>query len=118
MDDWADTQIPVDGTEGCLPALVKLKRERYPHLRVILSIGGGAGSAQFPAVAADRGRTKRFCETVVLMVQRYQLDGIDSRWSQCLTIYRHKSIASHAEISRLGQSTGSIPKHKHKVQTS
>lgn len=81
LDAKADFQLPIDGTQGCLPALVKLKTEKYPHLRILLSIGGGSGSTQFPSVAADGTKTRRFCETAKEIVLRYHLDGIDGKYN-------------------------------------
>lgn len=77
----ADTEVDVEGTRGALPALVKLRDEKFPHLRVLLSIGGGSGSANFASVAADKNRTARFCESAKNMVLRFGLDGIDSTTS-------------------------------------
>lgn len=76
-DLHADTQIAVDGTRGVLPALVKLKKEGFPHLRVLLSIGGGSGSKDFPSIATDSSKRKKFCETARQIVDDFELDGVD-----------------------------------------
>lgn len=57
-------------------ALKSLKQSKQP-LRILLSIGGGSGSKQFPEVAADDAKRKRFCETARRMVDRWDLDGVD-----------------------------------------
>jgi chitinase len=76
-----DAQIHVDGTSGALPALVKLRNESYPHLKVLLSIGGGSGSKLFPEIAKDPKKRTRFCESALEFVERFGLDGIDSQYS-------------------------------------
>ena len=78
-DDWADDKIEVDGTNGCLRACVALK-QRFSHLRVILSIGGsGKGGEQFAQVAADPNKTETFASTARQLVDSYHLDGVDSK---------------------------------------
>lgn len=78
LDDKADTQLPVDGEQGCLAALAKLKRQ-HPHIKTLLSVGGGSGSAEFPAVAASIQRREAFVRTARELVDRFGLDGIDSK---------------------------------------
>jgi hypothetical protein len=82
MDEWADAKIPVDGTKGCLNATVQLK-QRKPELKVILSVGGGSGSKQFPEVAACVEKRHRFAVTCKLLVEEFGLDGVDS---MCINI--------------------------------
>jgi len=80
-DDWADDKIDVDGTKGCLRACVALKSQ-HPHLKVILSIGGGGkGSENFAAVAADPTKRNTFAVTARQLCDTYQLNGIDSAFS-------------------------------------
>ncbi|RPB19669.1 hypothetical protein L211DRAFT_591992 [Terfezia boudieri ATCC MYA-4762] len=79
-DEWADTQIEVDGTHGCLQAFGKLKLE-YKHLKVILSVGGGGnGSQHFAQVASDASSRGIFANTAKQLVVQYGLDGIDIDW--------------------------------------
>ncbi|KAJ5630130.1 Endochitinase B [Penicillium herquei] len=79
-DEWADTQMPVDGAEGCLRAFVQLKQQ-YSQMRVILSVGGGGkGSENFAAVAHDPTRLETFVRTARELVDQYGLDGIDIDW--------------------------------------
>jgi len=78
-DDWADDKIEVDGTNGCLRACVALK-QRFSHLKVILSIGGGGkGSEHFAQVAADPSKRRAFASTARQLVDSYGLDGVDSK---------------------------------------
>ncbi|KAJ4169303.1 hypothetical protein NW754_016337 [Fusarium falciforme] len=46
-DEWADAGAPVDGVQGGLGSLMHLK-QKHPHLRVVLSVGGGNSSEVFP----------------------------------------------------------------------
>ncbi|KAF2400371.1 glycoside hydrolase [Trichodelitschia bisporula] len=79
-DEYADTQISVDGTQGCLRAFVGLKRQ-YTHLKIILSIGGGSSDpATFASVAADPTTRERFGASARELVDAYGLDGIDVDW--------------------------------------
>jgi len=77
-DEYADTQIEVDGTKGCLNALVALKKQ-YTHLKVLLSIGGaGEGSIAFAKVAGQSSTRSHFASSARAIVDTYKLDGIDS----------------------------------------
>ena len=77
-DDWADDKIEVDGTNGCLRACAALK-QRFAHLKVILSIGGsGKGGEHFAQVAADAVKRETFASTARQLVDSYRLDGVDS----------------------------------------
>ncbi|KAJ5228970.1 hypothetical protein N7489_009678 [Penicillium chrysogenum] len=79
-DEWADTQMPVDGAEGCLRAFVQLKQQ-YSKMRVILSVGGGGkGSENFAAVANSRSRLDTFVRTARGLVDQFGIDGIDIDW--------------------------------------
>jgi chitinase len=76
-DEWADLQMDVDGAKGCLGSFMILK-QRYPHLKVVLSIGGGAASQNFASVAANPVARDNFARTAYSLVQASGLDGIDS----------------------------------------
>lgn len=92
-DEWADTQMPVDGAEGCLRAFAQLKQQ-YSKMRVILSVGGGGkGSDNFAAVANSRSRLDTFVRTARELVDQFGIDGIDGR-----------TITSNSEVSaKLGR---------------
>ncbi|OKL59468.1 hypothetical protein UA08_05106 [Talaromyces atroroseus] len=79
-DEWADSQMPVDGTEGCLRAFTQLKQQ-YPQLKVILSIGGGGkGSENFASVARNPSAVAMFASSARALVDQFGLDGIDIDW--------------------------------------
>ena len=68
----------VDGAYGCLGSLITLKREN-PHLKVLLSIGGGGNSSEnFSSVAAAASTRDTFARSAVSLVKNGGFDGIDS----------------------------------------
>ena len=76
-DEWADSQMPVDGTQGCLRAFAQLKQQ-YSEMRVIISIGGGGkGSENFASVARNPAAVENFAQTARGLVDQFGLDGID-----------------------------------------
>ncbi|KAE8356293.1 glycoside hydrolase [Aspergillus coremiiformis] len=81
LDGYADTQIRVDGETGCLNAFKKLKTD-YPHLKVMVSIGGKSGSSGFPLLAAHEGSRRTFASLARDLVDKYGFDGIDVNWEQ------------------------------------
>ncbi|KAF1986138.1 glycoside hydrolase family 18 protein [Aulographum hederae CBS 113979] len=79
-DEWADTQMEVDGTRGCLKSFAALKT-RYTTLKVILSVGGGGkGSEPFAAIAHSPALRDNFARSARAIVDSYGLDGIDIDW--------------------------------------
>jgi chitinase len=77
-DEYADTQIEVDGATGCLGSFMRLKQQ-HEHLRLILSIGGGAASHNFAHVAASAATRDYFGKSVRGLVDASGFDGIDSK---------------------------------------
>ncbi|RDW82659.1 chitinase-2 [Coleophoma cylindrospora] len=78
-DEWADLQMPVDGASGCLGSLMQLKAQ-HQHLKVILSIGGGAGSQNFASVASSALKRDNFGRSARGLVDASGFDGIDIDW--------------------------------------
>lgn len=80
-DEHIHYQVDIDGTNGCLRACTQRKRQN-PSLKIILSIGGGDGSsaAHFADVAGHRQKVQRFLESAKILVDKFQLDGIDVDW--------------------------------------
>ncbi|RAL02375.1 glycoside hydrolase family 18 protein [Aspergillus ibericus CBS 121593] len=79
-DEWADTKMPVDGTNGCLRAFAQLKPQ-YSKMKLILSVGGGGkGSENFALVARSQARTETFVRSARALVDQFGLDGIDVDW--------------------------------------
>ena len=69
--------VPADGEKGGLAALAKLKQQ-HPHIRTLISIGGGSGSAEFPALAASPDARANFARHVKDFVDKWNFDGVDS----------------------------------------
>ena len=52
-----------------------------PHLKVTLAIGGwNEGSKKYSAMAADPEKRKKFVESVVQFLEKYNFDGLDLDW--------------------------------------
>lgn len=95
-DEWADTQMLVDGErDGCLGSFSRLKAS-HSHLKLILSIGGGAGSENFASVASDSTAVRRFVKSAKYLVMAHNLDGIDSmyRITGCSRVCRANLLTS------------------------
>lgn len=73
--------MPLDGTQGCMQAFQHLK-QRHSHLKLILSVGGASGSANFAAVAADPAKRVTCASTSRSLIDQYSFDGIDSMCSE------------------------------------
>ena len=100
-DEWADTQIEVDGTQGCLNSFSDIKK-KYRRLRVVMSVGGGGqGSQTFAEVARSKSTRERFAESAKEFVLRYNLDGIDSESLWLLELF---NLLLSTLSSRLGAS--------------
>ncbi|KAF7561847.1 hypothetical protein G7046_g2297 [Stylonectria norvegica] len=78
-DEWADAGAPVDGVQGGLGSLMHLK-QKHPHLRVVLSIGGGNSTEVYPVVAASTLLRDNFARSALGLVEASGLDGIDIAW--------------------------------------
>ncbi|KAK5663576.1 hypothetical protein OQA88_4007 [Cercophora sp. LCS_1] len=78
-DEWADATAPCDGVQGALGSLMHLK-QRYPHLQVVLSIGGSASTETFPIVASNTILRDNFARSARGLVEASGLDGIDVVW--------------------------------------
>jgi chitinase len=65
--------------------LLKIQRERNPHLLVLLSVGGWSGSRYFSDVAATPSGRSRFSASCLKIVEEYGLDGLDVDWEYPVT---------------------------------
>lgn len=71
--------MPQAQSEADLAALSK-QRRKNPKLKVLISIGGWAGSQTFSDVALTPDSRARFADSAVDFMKRYKLDGIDIDW--------------------------------------
>jgi chitinase len=70
-----------------IPNLLTLKtlKAQNPRLLVLLSVGGWSGSQYFSDIAATPSTRKRFSESCLRNVARYDLDGLDIDWEYPVT---------------------------------
>ncbi len=71
--------VPETQSKADLAAVVKLK-SRNPKLKVLISIGGWAGSQEFSDVALTPDSRAKFADSAVAFMKQYHLDGIDIDW--------------------------------------
>jgi len=75
-DSWADPPGALRGNFNQL----RLMKEKYPHIKVLISVGGWTGSGGFSDMAAtEEGRTK-FAQSALRFIQKYNFDGVDIDW--------------------------------------
>ncbi|KAM0414212.1 hypothetical protein ACHAPD_007457 [Fusarium lateritium] len=79
IDNWADNEKMVDGEKGCLAAISKLKSQ-HPHIKTLVSIGGGSSSKEFPALAANKTARQTFARRISEFCVTHQFDGVDIDW--------------------------------------
>ncbi|AHL22682.1 glycosyl hydrolase family 18 protein [Thermococcus nautili] len=59
---------------------IKKYKEKYPAVKVLVSVGGWTLSKYFSPVAADPAKRQRFAESVLEIIRKYNLDGVDIDW--------------------------------------
>lgn len=64
---------------GNFGELHKLK-QRHPHLKVLIAVGGWSWSGRFSDVALTEESRRQFAESVVDFVVRFDFDGVDIDW--------------------------------------
>ncbi|KAJ1780320.1 hypothetical protein IW139_001772 [Coemansia sp. RSA 353] len=89
-DPWADVEKPfpttsygsdsVKGNFGEFNNADSPVRQRNPHLRSLISVGGWTWSGGFSAMAASPQSRAEFVHSVGDFLQRYTFDGIDIDW--------------------------------------
>ena len=75
-DSWND---PPDTIRGNFNQL-RLLKERYPHIKVLISVGGWTGSGDFSTIAATQEGRKTFAQSALDLIQTYHFDGVDIDW--------------------------------------
>jgi chitinase len=59
---------------------LKLLKQKHPHLRTLISVGGWGGSAGFSDAALTDASRDRFARSCAAFVSKYGFDGIDIDW--------------------------------------
>lgn len=90
--------MEVDGVNGCLGSFMVLK-DKFPHLKVLLSIGGVDSSQSFRILSETAARRDNFAKSANLLVREARLDGIDSKFS--ISYYE---LRTNVDFSRLAAS--------------
>jgi len=62
-----------------LASLVHQKKN-HPHIKVMIACGGWGGSGGFSDMAATPENRKKFVDSVIRFIQKYNLDGLDIDW--------------------------------------
>nr|AXX71249.1 chitinase [Bradysia odoriphaga] len=78
LDPWQD--LKDDYGKGGYEHLTSLKKN-HPHLKVTLAVGGwNEGSKNYSIMAADPSRRKRFVNSALDFVRKFNFDGLDLDW--------------------------------------
>jgi len=86
-DGWVDVEQPMSGeswdgasdVKGHFNAL-KILKQKYPHLKTLISVGGWTWSGNFSDVAADEGKRQQFANSSAEFIKKYGFDGVDIDW--------------------------------------
>ncbi|MRG27490.1 glycosyl hydrolase family 18 protein [Laceyella tengchongensis] len=85
-DTYADTDKAFPGDcwdPGCkrgnFNQLTKLK-QKYPHLKTLISVGGWTWSGGFSDAALTDASRTRFADSAVRFIRQYGFDGVDLDW--------------------------------------
>ncbi|CAF1092963.1 unnamed protein product [Rotaria sordida] len=84
-DSWADVEKAYLGDtweqslRGNFNQLLKLK-QKYPHIRTSISIGGWTWSGKFSDIAVNIENRNKFAQSCVEFIRKYGFDGVDIDW--------------------------------------
>ena len=77
LDDWTtDSKCKA---HGIIKQLWLLK-QKFPHLKTCVSVGGWSYSRPFPLIASDSTKLATFVESITDMAVKYHFDCIDIDW--------------------------------------
>lgn len=85
-DPWVDTEKSFEsnasattGVQGHFAQIKQLKK-KYPHLKVLISVGGWTWSTNFSDVANSKNKRAKFAQSAVEFCKKYGFDGVDIDW--------------------------------------
>lgn len=87
-DSWIDLEKTFPGDGGWSESVdfrghfkqLQLLKQKYPHIKTLISVGGWTWSKNFSdAAATDAGRRK-FAESALTFITKYGFDGVDIDW--------------------------------------
>lgn len=86
-DSWVDVEKPFgnDSWESAADSRghfnqLRLMKEKYPHIKTLISVGGWTWSGKFSGVAANEASRKKFAQTALDFCLKYGFDGLDIDW--------------------------------------
>lgn len=86
-DSWVDVEKPFgdesweapNDSRGHFSQLRQMK-QKYPHIRTLISVGGWTWSKNFSDVAATPEGRDKFAKSAAAFVSKYGFDGLDVDW--------------------------------------
>ncbi|MEG0615372.1 MAG: glycosyl hydrolase family 18 protein [Oscillospiraceae bacterium] len=86
-DSWVDVEKPFgsDTWEGEADSRghfnqLKLLKQKYPHVKTLISVGGWTWSNNFSEAASTDASRKKFAESALTFITKYGFDGLDIDW--------------------------------------
>ena len=70
---------------------------QFPHLKVLFAVGGWENSQYFSKVAQDRSLRLKFISSVLAIIDKFGLDGVDLDWEYPVTGGAHEGIPADKE---------------------
>ena len=59
---------------------IRVLRDRFPHLKFLISVGGWTGSAEFSSISATSTSRQKFARSAREFVETHGFDGVDIDW--------------------------------------
>lgn len=101
-DSWDPESL-----RGNFHQLIKLK-ERYPHIKTLISVGGWTWSWRFPSVAVTESARQKFAKSCAEFVIKYKFDGVDIDWEYPTAADKHNFTLLLAALRQKLDSIGTI----------
>lgn len=83
LDSEGNAYSTYESVDFKLKSIINLNtvvKEKYPHLRTILSIGGATGSKDFNIILSSDSRIVTAAKSIANAMEEYLFDGIDIDW--------------------------------------